>query len=126
MAHTPKGEYALLLRKRAGAYIRTLRQDQQLTQQQFAEKVGQAYFTMISQVERGTTRLPPESMKLWAEVLRVDLTEFAKKLLSFYEPYYYANIFQKPVPKKEGAGHLELVSSSPAEGLRDGEGDDKG
>lgn len=115
MASTPKGEYAQLLRKRAGAYIRTLRQDAQLTQQQFAERVGQKYFTMISQVERGTSRLPPESLKIWAEVLNVDLSEFAKKLLSYYEPYHYAAIFEKPVPKRLIKGNDTEAEACPAE-----------
>lgn len=103
MAHasyTPKGEFAKMLRKRAGKYVKDLREDAKLTQVQLAERVGIKYFTFVSQVERGDTRVPPESFHKWASALHVPLDEFAKKLLSYYDPYTYAAIFTTKVLKR--------------------------
>lgn len=109
-SYTPKGEFALVLRKRAGKYIKALREAQQLTQVQLAEKVGQRYFTMVSQIETGAGRVPPEAYYKWAEALRVPVDEFVKKLLSYYDPYTYSAIFQPPIKKrKTDTQQLELL-----------------
>lgn len=89
------GEHAKLLRKRAGAYIKGLRNDADLTQQALASRLGLDYYTFVSQVENGMTRVPPEAMPMWANALKVDLREFAKTLLSFYDPHMHAALFGK-------------------------------
>ena len=81
----------------AGAYIKALRlaHDPKLTQRELAEKLKLAYYTFVSQIETGTARVPPESQVAWAKALGVDPQEFAKKLLSFYDPYTYKALFPK-------------------------------
>jgi DNA-binding XRE family transcriptional regulator len=59
---TEQGAYALLLRKRAGAYLKGLRNEQKLTQTDLAKRLGLEYYTFISQVETGLVRVPPEQM----------------------------------------------------------------
>lgn len=117
-SYTPKGEYAKMLRLRAGKFIKTLREDAKMNQVQLAEAVGLQYFTMVSQVETGKARVPPESLQKWATALRIPVDELAKKLLSYYDPYTYAAIFQPPVKKRESKGQLELlVDGKPIEEL---------
>ena len=99
-SYTPKGEYAKMLRKRAGAYVKALREDAKLNQVQLAERVGLQYFTMVSQVETGKARVPTESYHKWASALNVPVDEFVKKLLSYYDPYTYAALFTVPVDKR--------------------------
>ena len=81
----------------AGAYIKKLRlaHDPKLTQRALADKLNLSYYTFISQVETGTARVPPESQVAWAKALGVDPQEFAKKLLSCYDPHTYKALFQK-------------------------------
>ncbi|GGF07580.1 hypothetical protein GCM10007285_39360 [Stappia taiwanensis] len=50
---------------------------------------------MISGVENGNNRVPPEALVSWAKALRVNPSEFAKRLLSHYEPRYFEAIFGK-------------------------------
>jgi transcriptional regulator with XRE-family HTH domain len=92
---------AKLMRRRAGGYIRSLRQEAELTQQQVAKHLGYDYYTFISQVELGYGRVPSEDLAKWAEVLRVEKGEFAKRMLSFYDPYLYYAIFGGQHPIEE-------------------------
>lgn len=64
--NTHQGAYALTLRKRAGAYLKGLRQDQKLTQSDMAKLLGIEYYTFVSQVETGLVRVPPEQLERWA------------------------------------------------------------
>lgn len=81
------------LRKEAGHYLRRLREAAKLTQHQVAQRVGIEYYTMISQVERGASRVPPDRLQSWAEALGVDTREFTKRLLRYYDPYSWQIIF---------------------------------
>ena len=85
------------LRIEAGAFIKRLRlaHDPKLTQRALADKLKLPYYTFISQVETGTARVPPESQVAWAKALGVDPQEFAKKLLSCYDPHMHKALFQK-------------------------------
>ena len=100
MAYTKhRGDKVAARKKRieAGAFIKSLRlaHDPKLTQSALADKLKLPYYTFISQVETGTARVPPESQVAWAKALGVDPQEFAKKLLSCYDPHTYKALFQK-------------------------------
>ena len=84
-------------RVEAGAYIKSLRlaHDPKLTQRALADKLKLDYYTFISQVETGTARVPPEQLVGWAKALGVDPQEFAKKLLSYYDPHTHKALFPK-------------------------------
>jgi transcriptional regulator with XRE-family HTH domain len=82
------------LRKQAGSWLKELRAQAGLSQIQLAGVLGFKYYTFISQVENGFGRVPVESMEAWARALRADPTEFAKHLLSFYEPELYRLLFE--------------------------------
>ena len=79
----------------AGAYIKSLRlaRDPKIKQRALADKLKLFYYTFISQVETGTTRVPPENLSDWAKVLGAEPKEFAKKLLSFYDRHTFRAIF---------------------------------
>ena len=80
-------------RKAAGAYIRELRLKRDLTQKELSKLLGMEYYTMVSSVENGSNRVPPEALITWATALRVKPSEFAKRLLSHYEPRYFEALF---------------------------------
>lgn len=82
------------LRKQAGAWLKELRAQAGLSQIQLADVLGFKYYTFISQVENGFGRVPIESMEAWAKALGADPTEFAKHLLSYYEPELYRLLFE--------------------------------
>jgi len=44
----------------AGASLKRLREDAELTQRDLSMKVGFDYYTMVSQIETGAVRLPAE------------------------------------------------------------------
>jgi transcriptional regulator with XRE-family HTH domain len=82
------------LRKQAGGWLKELRAAAKLSQIQLAQILGFKYYTFISQVENGFGRVPTESMEAWARALDADPSEFARKLLSYYEPELYRLLFE--------------------------------
>ena len=51
------------------------------------------YYTFISQVENGFSRVPTEAMEAWAVELGLEPARFAKHLLVYYEPELYRLLF---------------------------------
>jgi transcriptional regulator with XRE-family HTH domain len=81
------------LRKEAGNWLRELRQRAGLSQIELAARLQLKYYTFISQVETGYGRVPTEAMEPWANALGVKPVEFARRLLSFYDPDLYRLLF---------------------------------
>jgi transcriptional regulator with XRE-family HTH domain len=81
------------LRRAAGAWLRELREKRQLSQRELAHMVGAEYYTFISQLETGRGRVPQDRYEQWARALDVDIREFVKRLLGFYDPVTYRILF---------------------------------
>lgn len=81
------------LRKEAGDWLKQRRADAGLSQVQLAARLGLKYYTFISQVENGFSRVPTETMEAWATELGLEPAAFAKHLLSYYEPELYRLLF---------------------------------
>ena len=82
------------LRKQAGDWLK-LRRAHRLSQVALAERLGMKYYTFISQVENGFSRVPTEAMEAWAIQLGLEPADFAKHLLLYYEPELYRLLFGK-------------------------------
>jgi transcriptional regulator with XRE-family HTH domain len=82
------------LRKQAGAWLKELRGRAGLSQIALADRLGLKYYTFVSQVENGFGRVPTDSMEAWARALDVNPSEFAKRLISFYEPELYRLLYE--------------------------------
>src|SRR5262249_15589560 len=80
------------LRRRAGAWLRELREKRGLSQRGLAERVGAKHYTIISQVEHGSGCIPPDRYLVWAETLGVQPREFVRTLMSYYDPVTYDTI----------------------------------
>lgn len=84
---------AAALRKQAGAYLKKQREKAEITQNELARILGFDYYTMISQVESGKSRLPPDKMVAWATAIKTDPKEMAKTLLRSYDPFTWQVLF---------------------------------
>jgi DNA-binding XRE family transcriptional regulator len=82
-------------RRKAGAWLAEIRNRAGLSQTQLAEELGLKYCTFISQVENGHGRVPTESMRAWAEALGVEPSEFARRLISYYDPELHRLLLRK-------------------------------
>jgi len=82
------------LRKQAGTWLKELRGRAGLSQIELAAKLGFKYYTFVSQVENGFGRVPTESMEAWARTLNVEPSEFARKLVSYYDPELHRLLFK--------------------------------
>jgi transcriptional regulator with XRE-family HTH domain len=81
-------------RREAGAWLKDLRGRAGLSQIELAERLGMKYYTFVSQVENGFGRVPTDSMEAWARALGVNPSEFARRLLSFYDPELHRLLFE--------------------------------
>jgi transcriptional regulator with XRE-family HTH domain len=83
------------MRKQAGDWLKQRRGDAGLSQVALAERLGMKYYTFISQVENGFSRVPTEAMEAWAVQLGLEPAEFTKHLLLYYEPELHRLLFGK-------------------------------
>jgi transcriptional regulator with XRE-family HTH domain len=81
------------MRKHAGDWLKQRRADAGLSQADLAVRLGLKYYTFISQVENGFSRVPTELIGAWADQLGLEQRAFAKHLLSYYEPELYRLLF---------------------------------
>jgi transcriptional regulator with XRE-family HTH domain len=81
------------LRKQAGDWLKQRRAEAGLSQVDLAAKLGLKYYTFISQVENGFSRVPTETMEAWAIQLGLDPSAFARHLLIYYEPELHRLLF---------------------------------
>jgi transcriptional regulator with XRE-family HTH domain len=82
------------LRSEAGRWLRELREKRGLSQRQLAEKVGAEHYTLISQLEHGRGRIPPEGYVVWADALGIDPRKLVQGLMAYYDPVTYGIIFK--------------------------------
>ena len=96
LAEKPSGKdvpEARQLRKQAGDWLKQRRADAGLSQIDLAARLGLKYYTFISQVENGFSRVPTEIMAAWATELGLEPAAFAKHLLLYYEPELHRLLF---------------------------------
>ena len=86
-------EQAKQRRKEVGQWLRKKRLEIEKTQRDVAAEVGFAYYTMISQIETGHTRVPPEAMEDYAKSLKIEAKDFVKTLMYYYDPVTWKVLF---------------------------------
>src|ERR1700750_2696414 len=81
------------LRKLAGDWLKQRRADAGLSQVDLAARLGLQYYTFLSQIRTGCSRVPTEAMAAWATELGLEPAAFAKHLLLYYEPELHRLLF---------------------------------
>lgn len=81
------------LRKEAGNWLKARRTQAGLSQVDLAARLGLKYYTFVSQVENGFSRVPTETMEAWAVALKLEPADFTKHLLVYYEPELHRLLF---------------------------------
>jgi transcriptional regulator with XRE-family HTH domain len=76
-----------------GQRLKARRSSLDMTQLELAQKVGQTYFTFISQVENGVAKIPTADIKVWATALDIDPEVLAKACLAAYDPDMHTLLF---------------------------------
>ena len=88
------------LRREGGRYVRELREARGLSQRQLAALIGVEFYTFVSQIETGRGRIPPDSYRIWADALGLDVREFVQTLMQFYDPVTHGILF---IPEETAA-----------------------
>lgn len=84
---------AAALRKKAGEHLKNLRMAVEKTQRDVANDCGFEYYTMISQIEAGRTRVPPQQLVAYAKSLKVSPKKLVKDLMQWYDPVTFEILF---------------------------------
>lgn len=82
------------LRRKAGVWLKRLREDRGLSQRELAKLVNADYYTFISQLETGRGRIPPDRYQEWATALGVVPRDFVRTLMKYYDPVTYGYLFE--------------------------------
>jgi transcriptional regulator with XRE-family HTH domain len=80
-------------RKKAGEWLRELRNEQELTQLELSKLVGYEYYSAIAQIESGSGTLPSSKYATYARALGVEPKDFVEGLLAFYDPPLHDILF---------------------------------
>lgn len=78
-----------------GHWLRSLREEQNLSQRDLASALSLDYYTFISQLENGRGKIPTHRYVEWALALGQEPKAFVKTLLKFYEPATYSVLFEE-------------------------------
>ena len=95
------------LRKRGRTWLKAKRQEAGLSQMDLAQKLNFKYYTFISQVENGFGRVPSESMEAWGLALGLAPVDFARHLLSYYDPDLHRLLFERPDDRRSVVSRRE-------------------
>lgn len=83
------------LRQRAGVWLKALRQEAGLSQDQLAAAVGEEVYTLIAQLEAGVGRITPDCYGRWAWALGVEVGWFSNTVMSYYDPVLHRLLFDE-------------------------------
>lgn len=81
------------LRKEGGLWLKRRREEVGLSQRELAQALGLKFYSFISQVENGRTRVPPELLRPWAEALQMPVKNFARMMLRHFDPVLFSALF---------------------------------
>lgn len=79
-------------RRRVGIWLRDMRTDGGMRQQDLGDALGVG-FTTISSIENGRSAIPPDRYETLAEILGVPNAEFGKLMLRYSNPWAYGMIY---------------------------------
>lgn len=76
-----------------GTLLKSMREEQGLSQRELADRLSLDYYTFISQLETGRGKIPEHRYHEWACALGQEPREFVCTLLSYYHPTTYKILF---------------------------------
>ena len=98
-------------------YIRNLRTDAGLTQEELCLLTGLDNKQTISAIETGRTSVPDERLEVFAEALNVPVAEFVKQVLRYQNPWAFVGgvaCLPRAGAEQVGSGLLGLPRRVPS------------
>jgi len=80
-------------RRDGGRWLKSMRECAGLSQRDLAQLVGTEYYTFVSQLENGRGRIPPDRYLVWSQALKIEPSEFVRKVMEYYDPVTYEILF---------------------------------
>lgn len=107
------------LRRLGGRWLKEKRESAGLSQRQLAEILGVEYYTFISQIETGHGRIPPDRYQAWADAIGLDLPDFVREILRYYDPVTFSILFGDRQAAAAAAGSSGATLTSENRQLRE-------
>ena len=85
-------------RQTLGVLLKSMREDQGLSQRELADRLNLDYYTFISQLETGRGKIPEHRYQEWALALGQEPRNFVRILLRHYQPSTYKILFGEVSP----------------------------
>jgi transcriptional regulator with XRE-family HTH domain len=82
------------LRVEAGQLLKFLRERAGYSQRTFSSAIGLSNHMLVSQVERGLKRLPPDRIRTWAQVLGIEAFRLMQMLFRYYDVESFAILYE--------------------------------
>ena len=83
------------LRREAGIWLKSLREKRGLSQTGLANAVGVEYYSFVSQIENGRSKIPSSRYRVWAEALGIEPRAFTEQIMKYYDPESYRILFEE-------------------------------
>jgi transcriptional regulator with XRE-family HTH domain len=93
MSQTNLNSTSKIMRRRFGSKVQLMRESVGKTQRDMAEALNLDYYTMVSQIERGVSKIPVQDVAKWAELLQQPLRDFTVLYMYWNEPALYTGLF---------------------------------
>ena len=88
-----RGPVSAIWRLAEGAYIRQLRHENGLTQEELAARVGLNNKQIVCAIEGGKQHVPPERVLAFAPALNVSTRTFCARVLRYSNPWCWGGIY---------------------------------
>ncbi|MFN3933257.1 MAG: helix-turn-helix domain-containing protein [Parvibaculum sp.] len=93
MADYKTKDFHDIRRQIVGGWLKERREAVRLTQKQIADALGIGYYTFVSAMEAGRSRVPQEKYEQYARLLKVPAADLAKRVLRAEDPNAFRIIF---------------------------------
>lgn len=98
------------LRRLGGRWLKERREHAGLSQRQLAEILGVEYYTFISQIETGHGRIPPDRYETWASAIGLELSDFVREILRYYDPVTFAILFGNEMQMTASGSQRDMLA----------------
>jgi transcriptional regulator with XRE-family HTH domain len=99
------------LRRAAGRRLCEMREKAGLSQRDLAARLGMTFYTYVSTIEHGRSKVSVQQYYAWAAALEVDVRELVLTLMPYYDPITFRLLYGEDEWKRAVCGDCSQQSS---------------
>ncbi|WP_336488255.1 helix-turn-helix domain-containing protein [Methylobacterium nigriterrae] len=94
--------------------MKHLREKAGYSQRTFSAEIGSPTYAFVSQIETGRGRVPPDQIRVWANVYGIEARKFLQMIMRFYDPETFAVLFDEEPEVRDGTAFPDLAEAGAA------------